>query len=92
MPSHNTTFNPNWCNKYTWVKMKTGDSYMAFCSLCKSEISVANRGEGALQQHEKTKKHEKAATAAAKSLSISQHFKSMFEFYLSFVVIKDLYK
>lgn len=90
MPSHNTTFNSNWCNKYTWVKVKPGNSYMALCTLCRSDISVANRGEGALQQHEKTNKHINAVTSAAKSVPISQHFKSMFQFFLNFIKLSKV--
>lgn len=78
MPNYKTAFDVNWCTKYTWVRENANDKHSAFCKLCKSEFSVANRGEGALQQHQKTKKHEAAANSAANSILISDHFKSMF--------------
>lgn len=77
MPKYNTSFDANWCNKYSWVKPSTTDETAAFCKLCNSEISVANRGEGALKQHQGTKKHETAANAAGKSIPLSLAFKSM---------------
>lgn len=77
MPKHDTVFNPEWCNRYTWVKPKSTDNSMALCKLCNCEVSVANRGEGALTQHAKTKKHEKAENAAANSLNLPHAFQSM---------------
>lgn len=78
MPNYKTAFDVEWCNKYSWVKQSSNDKNTALCSLCNSEFSVANRGEGAIKQHEGTKKHTTAASAAAKSFPLSHHFKSMY--------------
>lgn len=83
MPSHKTSFNADWMIRYTWAKAKPDDKFRAVCTLCDSDFSISNRGEGALQQHQDTKKHKEAVCAAAKSLPISQHFKSTFQFHVS---------
>lgn len=77
MPDYKTSFNPEWSKKYPWVKPNTRDNYKVSCSLCKSEISVANKGEGALSQHMNTDKHKTAEKAAAKTISIRDHFNRM---------------
>lgn len=52
MPSYKTSFNSNWCGKYSWVKPCTDDKHKAYCTFCKCLFSVATMGESALSKHQ----------------------------------------
>lgn len=90
MPKYNTSFDSDWCNKYSWVKKSTKNSYSAFCKLCNSDISVASRGETAIKQHEGTAKHKSAAKSASQSISLDEHFKSMFSNLYQILLMKKI--
>ncbi|XP_055308702.1 uncharacterized protein LOC129572711 [Sitodiplosis mosellana] len=75
MPNYSTSFNPEWLDRYTWLRPDKNDKHMVHCTLCPSHFSVANRGENALSQHKETKLHKERESAAAKTVSIVDHFK-----------------
>jgi len=44
--------------KYTCFKGVDDSKYVAFCSVCKTKVSVGNKGKYDLQQHIESKKHQ----------------------------------
>lgn len=74
MPNYKTSFNSKWCEKFPWAKNCAQDKTKASCKLCNITFSVATRGEGALSQHASGIKHKEHQQAAAKSLSLREHF------------------
>lgn len=65
-------FNDEWLSQKTWVRKVS--EYKAFCTLCRIEISVSNKGIRALNDHESTINHQKKVTAAAFSTTVTIFF------------------
>lgn len=67
-----TKFNDDWLKTKSWVR-KVSD-IKGFCTLCRTEILVSNKGVRALTDHESTASHQKNVTSVGCSTAITHFF------------------
>lgn len=57
MAPRQTSFNSKWLKIYSWINSVPDDSSKAYCKMCKSSFSIANKGEGNIKEHAERSKH-----------------------------------
>lgn len=73
--AHNSKYNPKWKEIYSWVAPSTKSSHHAYCTFCKSHISVSHGAADHLKKHQKkTKVHMESAKAVESSRKLSDFF------------------
>lgn len=75
-----TKFNPNWMNKYKWLREVQSDDTKAFCKLCSKTFSVATKGELSVKEHGDGAKHKEYERSSKSTYNMQRFFTRTLKF------------